>query len=55
MKFYRDAFFKGLGRVAKNILRLGELVTIISKQFVIVPEQNVKSALILKKFYATWS
>ena len=55
MKFYRGALFKGLSRVAKNILRLRELVTIISKQQVIVPEQKVKSALILRKFYATWS
>ena len=34
-----------MGRVAKNILRLRELATIISKQLVIVPEQELRALL----------
>ena len=34
---------RGKGRVAKTILRLGELVNIISRQQVIVPEQRVRA------------
>ena len=34
---------RGKGRVAKNILRLGELINIISRQQVIVPEQKVRA------------
>ena len=34
---------RGKGRVAKNILRLRELVTIISKQKIIAPEQKVRA------------
>ena len=34
---------RGKGRVAKNILRLEELVNIISRQQVIVPEQKVRA------------
>ena len=47
--------FQALDWVAKNILRLREVVTNISKQHVIVPEQNrLKSLFILRRFYATW-
>ena len=35
----------GQGRVAKNIKRLSELVTIFSKQKVIVPEQKFRALL----------
>ena len=34
---------RGKGHVAKNILRLGELVKIISRQQVFVPEQKVRA------------
>ena len=37
--------FKLQGRIAKNILRLRELVTVISKQQVIVPEQKLRALL----------
>ena len=41
------------GRVAKNILRLRELVTIISKQQVILPEHKLRAFLSLEASYAT--